>query len=187
MLSYQDLYEILRKEKYSETLQQLPNNFLEDLSEYLKDKKGQSLEEGDLLTDAVAKSKKQLENSLALFKDLILRRKKKMLNLIFVAAETGIMKRDYENMLVFEKGIFEKFVKAFEEGDKEITAIINKNKNEKSESKQTLVLFNQNVEQFVDLSGNVSGPFMTGELANLDLDVGKILVAGGKASFVDEN
>ena len=32
MISYNDIYEILRKEKYSEVLQQLPKNFIEDFS-----------------------------------------------------------------------------------------------------------------------------------------------------------
>ena len=55
---------------------------------------------------------------MAIFKELVLRRKKKLLNLVFVAAETGIMKRDYENMLQFEKEIFDRLIKAFEEGDR---------------------------------------------------------------------
>src|SRR3989344_6074690 len=99
MLSYNDLYEVLRKEKYSELLQILPKNFLLDFCEYLVDKKEQSSKDDGLFVDSVMKSRKQVENSLAIFKELILRRKKKILNLVFVAAETGIMKRDYEIML----------------------------------------------------------------------------------------
>ena len=102
MITYNYLYEILRKEKYSEVLQVLPKNILEDISEFLHDKKGESLKEGDMFEDSIIKSKKQLENSIALLKELILRRKKKLLNLVFVATETGIMKKDYENMMSFE-------------------------------------------------------------------------------------
>jgi len=36
------------------------------------------------------------------------------------------------------------------------------------------------------LTGNAIGPFTSGELANLDAEVSKILVSGGKANFVDE-
>jgi len=68
------------------------------MSDYLSDKKQESSSDDDLFGDNVAKSKKQLENSVALFKELIRMRKKKLLNLVFVATETGIMKRDYENM-----------------------------------------------------------------------------------------
>ncbi|MEK6928988.1 MAG: hypothetical protein AABW65_03475 [Nanoarchaeota archaeon] len=186
MLSYNDLYEILRKEKYSETLQQLPKNFVKEVSDYLSEKKDHSVKEDNLFADSVAKSKKQLENSIALFKELILRRKRKLLNLVFVAAETGIMKRDYENMLSFEKQAFEKLVAAFGEGDRELLRIMNGEKEIAEKDRNKMILFVQNVEQFVDMSGNIIGPFNSGQLVNLDSEVAKILVTGGKASFVDE-
>jgi hypothetical protein len=50
-----------------------------------------------------------------------------------------------------------------------------------------MVIFNQNVEQFVDLFGNAVGPFTSGELANLENEVAEILVSGGKAAFVDDS
>ncbi len=185
MLTYNDLYELLRKEKFNETLQALPKNFFVDVSEYLNEKREQSAMESNLFVDSVAKTKKQLENSVAIFKELMLRRKKKLLNLVFVAAETGIMKRDYENMLSLERNLFEKMVKSFEESEKELSAVFIQRKVEDAK-KYRMIIFNQDVEQFVDLLGNVAGPFASGELANLEKDVAEILVAGGKASFVDE-
>lgn len=186
MLTYNDLYEILRKEKFNENLQQLPRNFMEDVSEYLNEKREQSEKENDLFTDSIAKTKKQLENSIALFKELILRRKKKLLNLVFVAAETGIMKRDYENMLTFERELFERMVKAFEDSDKQINSTFNAKRTEDSK-KYRMVIFNQDVEQFVDMTGSLAGPFASGSLVNLENEVAEILVSGGKANFVDES
>ena len=185
MLTYNDLYELLRKEKFSENLQALPKNFLNDVSEYLNDRKQESFKEGDLFADSMSKAKKQLENSIAIFKELTLRRKKKLLTLVFVAAETGIMKRDYENMLSSERELFEKMVKAFEESEKEILKTLSAKKNEEAK-KNKMIIFNQGVEQFVDMHGNTVGAFTAGELANLEADVANILVSGGKASFVDE-
>ena|SRR3989338_10839459 len=185
MLTYNDLYEILRKEKYGEALQTLPKNFISDFLEYLNAQKEQSSKDEGLFIDTVIKSKKQLENSISLFKELVLRRKKKLLNLVFVATETGLMKRDYENMLSHERDVFDKLVKGFEEGDKELAKILSGRK-EKEKEKFRMIMFNQNVEQFVDLSGNTIGPFTSGELANLDTEVSQILVSGGKANFVDE-
>jgi len=185
MLTYHDLYEIVRKEKYSELLQKLPDSFLLDIGEYLKDRREQSMQEEGLFAESGAKNKKQLENSVALLKELILRRKKKLLNLVFVAAETGIMKRDYENMLFFEKEMFEKFVKALEEADKDLAGFMKGKKAE--EEKNRMIIFNQEIEQFVDMSGKVLGPYKSGELANLDKDVSQILVTGGKAEYIDPN
>jgi len=187
MISYSDLYELLRKERFSESLQLLPKNFLEDISEYLNEKKELSVSDESTFSDSVSKTKKQFENSIALFKELILRRKKKLLNLVFVAAETGIMKRDYENMLSFERELFDKLVKAFEESDKEMSKSISAKKIDEIKKNNKLIIFNQNIEPFVDMSGNLVGPFASGELANLEKDIAGILVSGGKASFVDES
>jgi hypothetical protein len=184
MINYNDLYELLRKEKYSETLQQLPKNFIDDFAIFLNDKKEEN-SAGDLFSEGVIKNKKQFENSVAIFKELMLRRKKKLLNLVFVATETGVMKRDYENMLDHEREIFEKMMKAFEEGDKGLTASLTGKKHE--ENNQKLVIFSQDIEQFVDYSGLVIGPFAAGELANLDIKIAEILIGGGKASYVDSD
>ncbi len=185
MLTYQDLFEIVRKEKYSEMLQQLPKNFHLEFVDYLQSKKEASPSETDLFMDSTLKAKKQLENSLALFKELILRRKRKLLNLVFVAAETGLLKRDFENMLPFEQALFEKLVKAFEEGERELTQLL-QGKRELPLNKNSLILFTQNIEQFVDMSGRPVGPFNAGQLANLEKDVSQILVSSGKANYVDE-
>lgn len=185
MITYNDLYELLRKEKFNETLQALPKNFLIDISEYLNEKREQSAMESNLFVDSVAKTKKQLENSVAIFKELMLRRKKKLLNLVFVAAETGIMKRDYENMLALERDLFEKMVKSFEESERELSAVFIQKRIDEAK-KYRMIIFNQDVEQFVDMGGNPTGPFASGELANLEKEVAEILVSGGKANFVDE-
>jgi DNA replication initiation complex subunit (GINS family) len=186
MLSYNDLYEVLRKEKYSEVLQILPKDFVKDFSIYLEEKKNESESSGDLFMDNIAQSKKQLENSISLFKELMRIRKKKMLDLVFVATETGIMKRDYDNMQGFERETFDKLVKSFEENDKEVERTMRGTKKTKDLNKNRLIMFNQDVEQFVNGDGNLIGPFSSGELANLELSVSGVLVQGGKASFVDE-
>lgn len=185
MISYNDLYELLRKEKYSETLQVLPKNFLSEFSDYVLEKKDVSTVGNDLFADSVARGKKQLENSISLFKELILRRKKKILALVFVAAETGIMKRDYENMLAFEREVFDKIVKAFEEGDKDLSKSINGKKSTDIQ-KFKLIMFNQDAEQFVDMNGNSVGPFKAGDLSNLDREIADIFVSSGKAKYIDE-
>ena len=185
MIAYNDIYEMVRKEKYSETLQLLPKNFLEDVASYLRDSKTQDSQETNFFQDDLVKSKKQLENFIALLKELILRRKRKLLNLVFVAAETGIMKRDYETMLPFEREVFEKLVKAFEDADKELSTLLHGKKTIDLPNYK-MILFQQDVEQFVDMSGNVIGPYLSGTLSNLETEIADILVAGGKATFVDD-
>tara|TARA_Y100000310_G_scaffold216961_1_gene218038 strand:+ start:90 stop:647 length:558 start_codon:yes stop_codon:yes gene_type:complete len=185
MLSYNDLYEILRKEKYSEPLQPLSKSFVKEVSEFLLEKKSEISSDSDMFGESVLKSKKQLENSLAIFKELILRRKKKLLNLVFVASETGIMKTDFENMLSFEKETFDNFLKSFDEYDKKLASFL-KGEGAKKVAANKMVLFSQDVGEFVANTGENIGPFKEGELANLKSDVSEVLVSGGMAQFVDE-
>lgn len=184
MLGYSELYELSRKEKYSEALQPLPKNFLEDFAEYVKSSTSTSHREDSLL-GASPTSNKQLENALAIFKELILKRKRKILNLVFVATETGIMKRDYEHMLSIEKEIFDGMVRMFEDGDKKMSQLLQGTSKKEATSK--MILFREDVDPFVDHNGTEVGPFKSGDLANLDSDVAGILVSGEKATFVDED
>ena len=71
MITYNDIYEAARKERYSDQLQPLAKRFVLDVSNYLKDKKQLALKEDDSFSDMIAKTKKQLENANTLFKELI--------------------------------------------------------------------------------------------------------------------
>lgn len=184
MISYQELYEYLRKEKYSETLQPLPSDFISQVSAFLQEQQNQSVSEEASFLEGIGKNKKQFENSVSLFKELMLKRKRKLLNLVFVATETGIMKRDYENMLSIERELFDKVVKLFEEGEKELSRKLYQ-ENYQIDSKNVMVIFSQDTEQFVDLEGKSIGPFKAGELIYMDKAVAEILVSSGKARIVD--
>jgi DNA replication initiation complex subunit (GINS family) len=186
MITYNDIYELLRKEKYSEQLQPLPQKFIEEFSTYLSEKTHADKQHQDLFAETSAKSKKQLENSISIFKELILRRKKKILNLVFVATETGIMKRDFENMLPLEKQTFDKLTKAFEENNKELNKLIN-NKPSTEKPKNKLIIFTQDTEEFIDHEGKTIGPFKSGDLANINNQIADILIQGEKARLVDED
>lgn len=184
MLTYNDIYEALRRERYSEQLQNLSKNFVQEVAAYLEEKKTISEKPGDIFSDAVSKTKKQFENAVTMFKELMLRRKKKLLNLAFVAAETGISKRDYENMLSFEKEIFDKIMKSMEDGDKKLTKLLNGQ--EQEEKKNKLVSFLQDTEEFLGLDGEKLGPFKKGDIVNLPIEIANILAIDNKVADVAE-
>ena len=165
MITYNDLYEYLRKERYSEQLQQLPKTFIQEVAEYFEDKKAVTGKEADLFSDAILKTKKQFENAISLFKELMLRRRKKLLTLSFVAAETGISKRDFENMLDFEKEMFDKIVKGMGDCEKVIGEFLNGKK--AAEMRNRMVIFKQDTDEFLGLDGLSLGPYKKGDLANL--------------------
>jgi len=185
MLSYNDLFEYLRKEKYGEQLQKLPSDFVSGFSEFMVEmKKGFSKDEDSFLDDSLI-VKKQHENSIAIFKELMLRRKRKILNLVFVAAETGVMTKDFEDMLSFEKNLFEKLVEEVSSADKELSKLMNgvKSRKRKEAPKKKIKLL-ENIEEFVGLSGDAIGPFEKSVVTELDSQVAEILIESGKAEEV---
>lgn len=184
MITYNDIYEASRKERYSDQLQPLVKNFIQEVADYLKDKKQVSLKDDDAFSDVILKTKKQLENAITLFKELMLRRRKKILNLVLIAAETGISKQDFDNMLSFEKELFEEIMKCMDISEKKFSESLSGNK--RLAQKNELVAFNTNVEEFVGLDGKKMGPFEKGQIANLPVEIAKILIEDKKVDVVEE-
>lgn len=182
MLKYEDLYEILRREKTNEGLQKMSTDFMKDFSEFIHENKRAITSSGDFFAEEIMKHKKQYENSMILFKELMLRRKKKLLNLVFIANETGVMKKDFENMLSFEKDLFDSLLGSVEQTDKLISMLL-LNGYADSNSKMN-ILITEDVEPFVDMSGDSIGPFSKGQTVALEKNVADILVGSQKAVSV---
>lgn len=189
MIVYNDIYDALRKERYSEQLQLLPKRFIADVAEYLGDKKKLASQQGDLFSDEILKVQKQLENAHSIFRELMLLRKKKLLGLVFVASETGISKRDFENMMDFEKELFDKIIAGVEEGDKNLKMqLLNGNGSEENKENQLkTILFLEDIEALVGMDGNPIGPFRKNEIVNLSKQIADIFISDKKAEAVIED
>jgi DNA replication initiation complex subunit (GINS family) len=184
MITYNDLYEAARKERYSDQLQSLGKNFINEVSQYLKEKKQLSLKDDEGFSDMIAKTKKQLENATTLFHELMTRRRKKILDLVLIAAETGISKQDFENMLPFEKSLFEEIMKNIEVSDKKLSEMLRGKSVEAT--KNELVMFKSEVGEFLDAEGDKIGPFEKDQIANVPREIAKILIEDGKAEIVEK-
>ena len=181
MITYNDIYEASRKERYTEQLQPISKNFVTDVAEYLAEKKQMAVKEDSEFSEVIFKTKKQLENAITLFKELMLRRRKKILNLVLIAAETGISKQDFENMLDIERELFEEIMKQIDFTDKKLSIMLN-GKNKK-ENKQK-IKFLESVEEFVGLDGETIGPFEKEQTAELPKEIANILIESEKAERI---
>jgi|TARA_Y100000310_G_C20592780_1_gene768948 DNA replication initiation complex subunit (GINS family) len=177
MISYEELYEYLRKEKFGDNLQKLPMDFMKQFADFLCENKRRISMKGDFFSEDVLKYKKEYENSLTLFNELMLRRKKKILNLVFVAAETGVMKKDFEEMLDDEQHLFERLVLAVSDTDKSINELLDSCSLEDILKE---ILIGEDIEQFVDMTGEAVGPFKKGDVVKLDSRVADVLIGDGK-------
>ena len=184
MITFNDLYEAERKERYSDQLQALSKNFVSDVADYFREKKELISKDNDVFSDMIMKTKKQLETAMTLFKGLMTHRRKKILNLVLIAAETGISKQDFDNMISFEKTLFEELMKNVEISDKNLSELLNGKKEERS--KNDLVAFKKDVGEFLGMEGENFGPFAKGEIANIPKEIAKILVEDGNADFMEK-
>jgi len=184
MITYGEIYEAARKERFMQSLQNLPKNFVEEVARYLKEKKQLSLNENDAFSDSLLKTKKQLENAITLFKELMNRRRKKILDLVLVATQTGISRQDFENMLLFEKELFEEIMKLVGNSDKKINDLLEGR--QEFIMRNELVSFLEKVDEFVGFDEQVYGPYEKGEIANLPKDISKILVEEGKIEIIEK-
>lgn len=184
MITFKEIYEISRKERFSEELQSIPKNFISEFSKYLKEKREISSKEDDLFSDVIIKTKKQIENAVILFKEIMLRRRKKILNLILIASETGIPKKEYENMFDFEKELFDKLMKNIEESNKKVNEILNGKKQEIKKNK--MIFLKENVEEFLDFNGEKMGPFEKGQIINIPNQIADILIKDKKAELIEK-
>jgi len=182
MITYSEIYEASKKERYSEQLQPLMKNFIMEVRNYLGEKKQIALKENIEFSDVITATKKQIENAQMLFRELMRSRKKKIMNLILIASETGISKKDFDNMLDFEKKLFEDLMKSVEVSDKEIKKIL-QSKVDILENKN--VLFKEDVVEFVGLDGKKVGPFKKGEEVKIGKEIAKILIDDNKAEIVE--
>ena len=185
MITYNDIYEAARQERYSDQLQPLSKNFVSEVSKYLKEKKQFTLKESEEFSGVIDKTKKQLENAVTFFKELIVRRRKKILNLVLIAAETGISKRDFENMLNLEKELFEELMKCMDASDKKLNNVLGGDNLEQVQNNE-LVIFKEDVKKFVGLDAENMGPFEKGQIVNIPKSIAKILSEGGKVDKVFE-
>ena len=182
MITFSDIYEAMRKEKYSENLQMLPKKFLVDVNEYFDGKKEFLSKEDDLFSDIAIKNKKKLDNAVSSFRDLLRIRKKKILNLAFVASQVGISKKDFENLLGFEKDLFEDVVKSLEKAESDQNADMSGGT--KDEARHKLVRFLEEVGEFLGFDGSEIGPFRKGEIANLEKEIVEILESDKKVEVI---
>jgi DNA replication initiation complex subunit (GINS family) len=185
MITYNDIYEAARKERYSEQLQPIPKNFILEVAKYMKDKKEIAAKDSEDFSDVIIKTKKQLENAITLFKELIIRRRKKILNLVLVATETGISKQDFENMLSIEKELFEDLMNCMDISEKKLAESLNGSRGESVKSND-LIVFLEDVTEFMGVEGDKMGPYIKGDIANIPKEIAKILSDSGKAQVIDK-
>ena len=188
MITYETLYELLRREKTRNEIQKLDDNFYNDVLNYVKDKKAilesQKSKDNIFSSQEVQKTKKQLNEINRILRDLYEKRESKVINLALASSRVGA-NGDYSNLLSVEKEFYKSIaeVMSLYRGGV-LDSLLNgrspeitKPKTIKSDvQNKTLVRFISAVPKFKGENGFVYGPFEEHDVSNLPDEISDLLI-----------
>jgi DNA replication initiation complex subunit (GINS family) len=112
--TYEDIYELLRAEKFATDLEEIPKNDLARIKAYLKSKE-ELLKKQEDATSILSSQKKiriqqEIDNAIRALKDLYELREKKIINRSIYGTRTGSQFKDTTNMLANESSLYEQLL-----------------------------------------------------------------------------
>lgn len=205
VITYETLFELLKREKERADLQKLEPTLFSDVISYVKDKKKIAEVKNDSVfaLEERKKTERQLENIYKILKELYERREKKIITLALDKSRTKSNLIDTTALLKEEKVFFDAlthlldtyrdailysvlnekmpFMQSIEDKHKEDfkTALELKNPTK-------LVRFGHHVPKFVGPELEEYGPFEEEDIANLPAEIANVLIGKDKAEEIKE-
>lgn len=213
-ITYEILFEILKREKDMADLQKLEPNFFNNFIDYLKEKNNMMEKEESLFFyEEKKKIEKQIENARRMIKEIYERREKKILNIALIKSMTKSNIIDTSSLLGNEKMLLEEIEnilnyfrdkviynvikgrhipelliaesKNVEDKVKKEVAESNKGKENRKDTK--LVRFLYSVPKFVGKELEEYGPFEEEDVANLPVEIADLLIFKGRVEEISSD
>lgn len=165
-ISFELIRKIQREEQRVPKLTKLPEDFYSSLSAYLDQKRKLKEDRRTAL---------EMKNIELLLEDIFNRRERKILNFAIIAGRTGIPP---ENLSEEEREFFDKILASIKERR---NGNLRKMLGEKKEEFASLIVFKEEVPEFVALDEKSYGPFQKGDIAKLPEENMKLLIEKGVA------
>lgn len=113
-ITYETIFDLVRREKSRAELQKLSESFFEDVNNYIKEKhailKDQQMKIGMSATAEKEKTEKQIENINSMLKSLFERRQQKIVEMAIIKSRTSSDTTDYSSLLKEEREMFDELV-----------------------------------------------------------------------------
>lgn len=207
-ITYETLFELLRREKERNELQKLDDSFFANVLRYLKDKQTIiTKQQTDLFSvEEKRKTQEQLENIKKIIKSLYDKREKKIISMAVDKSKNSSTIIDNSVFLKEEKIFFDNIVKILgmnrenvlfnlinlkepeSIADFGVEKKIEKPKEEKKEPKETkLVRFLHAVPKFVGKELEEYGPFEEEDIASLPVEIANVLINKKRAEEISED
>lgn len=209
-ITYETLFDLLRREKGRNELQELDKNFYDDVFKYLNEKKS-SLVSGSLTSRAEKeKIQIQIKNAHKIIKELYEIREKKIMNLAANKVRTNSSLINTAMMLEKEKELFEEVILVLRRHKESNLSFLDlparEDKIEEKPSKQETkkeeikesdkkevtsntnefpeVIITTNLPKFMGLDQKIYGPFTSGDKVKLPKKIAELLLNKSRAKLV---
>jgi len=201
VLTYETLYELLRREKSRAELQQLDANFFADALHYLREKQ-QAYDDNLAKNDIFSQSERdklhiQLNNIRRILRDLYDVRERKIINMAINHTRTNAHIVDAEHLVPQERPFFDSLnaiLKQYRTGilsrivelrEPDVMPIVlplpEQEKVSQPEKTKKHLRFLQNVDQFVGEELETYGPYAENDQAELPSEIAEVLINQEKA------
>jgi len=195
-ITYETVYELLRKEKYETELQLLPQTFFNDVIEYIKEKQtilDSQRAQKSIFSKEAEKTEKQIQNVKKILKELYEKRENKIVQLALFSSRTSIS-QEYQNMLLEEQEFFNlllNLLNTYRTGilfnliNLKLPSIsLPKDIKTENKEKSKLVRFLYPVPRFIGEDLNIYGPFNEEDIANLPSRAANVLINKKRAQEI---
>jgi len=200
IITYETLYELMRREKFRPELQKLNKEFFNDFIKYLNEKKiileSQKKKKSIFTSTETQKTQKQIENVKKIIKELYEKRENKIIQLAMFASRNND-NPEFNEMLIEEKKFFKDLLETTNNYRKNILhnliqgkqpeiKEVEKPKELKTEKKDSIkmVRFLQSIPKFIGNDLNIYGPFEEEEIAAIPAEIAKLLTKKKKTEII---
>ena len=198
MITYETLYETLRKEKYKKELQHIDKNFFKQVANYIQEKqeilKAQQ-ERESIFSAQIQNTRKQIENAQKILKELYERRETKIIQLALFSSRTSRDTLETAEMLEEEVEFYRKIIKNLNYYRESIlydiirgNYIKNKPKEIKTQempkNELKTVRITKEMPKFVGEDMTTYGPFKEEDIANLPSEIADLLIKTQRAELL---
>ena len=204
IITYSKIREIQREEKSKNVFCPLPDNFVEQIQSYIKEKKQlleKNKEKNNIFSqDLYNRVEYEIKNALRAIIAIFNNREKKILEKAFLSSKTNSKIEDYNNLLDFEKKFYNNILETLKKYDskciinllegkqpifnvEEKTFKIEKESSNK-EKTSNLIRILEDIPKFIGEKEEVLGPFKKGDLVNMSEQITSFLIKQGKAEKI---
>jgi DNA replication initiation complex subunit (GINS family) len=200
VITYETLYELLRKEKYSPSLQELDKEFFKNVITYLEEKEKliSNSPKESAFSKEISNARKQVENAKKLIKEFYERRENKLIQMALLSSRSG--NREDFNLLQEESKFYQELHAVLSRYRKDILENILNNqqpvvkeqpieapktiKTDNSEAENKLVRFVHSTPQFMAPDLKVYGPFEKEDIGFVPQKVANTLIKKNRAEEI---